>query len=179
MNIEPIKTDGDYRRTLAEIEGLMTAERDTPEGDRLDVLVTLVEAWEAQHYPIDLPDSDRRHPLPHGAERTRAEGPCPLYRGTQSGLRGVEPQAVAEPQDDLALAPGTRHTRRVADQVRRSGAAGCALTLSNASVVAVKRALRSANTRSWGIVRPRATSASPCTMSFSMSSAFWRRWYTR
>ena len=56
MNIEPIKTDGDYRRTLAEIEGLMTAERDTPEGDRLDVLVTLVEAWEAQHFPVDLPD---------------------------------------------------------------------------------------------------------------------------
>ena len=56
MNIEPIKTDEDYRRTLAEIEGLMTAERDTPEGDRLDVLVTLVEAWEAQHYPVDLPD---------------------------------------------------------------------------------------------------------------------------
>ena len=56
MNIEPIKTDGDYRRTLAEIEGLMTAERDTPEGDRLDVLVTLVEAWEAQHFPMDLPD---------------------------------------------------------------------------------------------------------------------------
>ena len=45
MNIEPIKTDGDCQRTLAEIEGLMTAERDTPEGDRLDVLVTLVEAW--------------------------------------------------------------------------------------------------------------------------------------
>ena len=56
MNIEPIKTDGDYRRTLAEIEGLMTAKRDTPEGDRLDVLVTLVEAWEAQHFPVDLPD---------------------------------------------------------------------------------------------------------------------------
>ena len=34
----------------------MTAKRDTPEGDRLDVLVTLVEAWEARHYPIDLPD---------------------------------------------------------------------------------------------------------------------------
>ena len=56
MKIEPIKTDGDYRRTLAEIEGLMTAERDTPEGDRLDVLVTLVEAWEAQHYSVDPPD---------------------------------------------------------------------------------------------------------------------------
>ena len=57
MNIEPIKSDGDYRRTLVEIESLMTAERDTPEGDRLDVLVTLVEAWETQHYPVDLPDS--------------------------------------------------------------------------------------------------------------------------
>ena len=34
----------------------MTARRDTPEGDRLDVLVTLVEAWEAKHYPLDLPD---------------------------------------------------------------------------------------------------------------------------
>ena len=56
MNIEPIKTDDDYRRTLAEIETLMAAEHDTPEGDRLDVLVTLVEAWEMRHYPLDLPD---------------------------------------------------------------------------------------------------------------------------
>ena len=53
MYIEPIETDGDYRRTLAEIDGLMTAERDTPEGGRLDVLVTLVEAWEARRYPAD------------------------------------------------------------------------------------------------------------------------------
>ena len=57
MYIEPIKTDGDYRRTLAEIEGLMTAERDAPAGCRLDFLLTLVEAWEAQHYRVDPPDS--------------------------------------------------------------------------------------------------------------------------
>ena len=56
MNITPIKTKRDYRRTLKEIEGLMTAQRNTPEGDRLDVLVTLVEAWEARHYPLDPPD---------------------------------------------------------------------------------------------------------------------------
>ena len=56
MDIEPIKTQRDYHRTLKEIEGLMTAKRNTPEGDRLDVLVTLVEAWEAKHYPLDLPD---------------------------------------------------------------------------------------------------------------------------
>lgn len=56
MEIEPIKTKRDYFRTLKEIEGLMAAKRNTPEGDRLDVLVTLVEAWETRHYFLDLPD---------------------------------------------------------------------------------------------------------------------------
>jgi len=56
MDIVPIKTHRDYRRALKEIEGLMAAKRNTPAGDRLDVLVTLVEAWEREHYPIDLPD---------------------------------------------------------------------------------------------------------------------------
>jgi HTH-type transcriptional regulator/antitoxin HigA len=57
MNIAPIRNYRGYRRALAEIEGLMTARRNTPEGDRLDVLVTLVEAWEAKHYPLNLPDA--------------------------------------------------------------------------------------------------------------------------
>lgn len=56
MDLRPIKTKRDYRRTLTEIEGLMCARRGTPEGDRLDVLVTLVEAWEAKHFPMDFPD---------------------------------------------------------------------------------------------------------------------------
>ena len=56
MEIVPIKTEQDYRRTLKEIEGLMTAKLNTPAGDRLDVLVTLVEAWEARNCPLDLPD---------------------------------------------------------------------------------------------------------------------------
>lgn len=56
MDIAPIKNQRDYRRALKEIEGLMAAKRNTPEGDRLDVLVTLVEAWERKHYPLDLPD---------------------------------------------------------------------------------------------------------------------------
>lgn len=56
MEAIPIKTEQDYRRTLEEIEGLMTAKPDTTEGDRLDVPVTLVEAWEARIYPFDLPD---------------------------------------------------------------------------------------------------------------------------
>jgi HTH-type transcriptional regulator/antitoxin HigA len=57
MDIAPIKTRRDYSRTLREIEGLMDAKRNSPEGDRLDVLVTLVEAWEAKHFPLDLPDA--------------------------------------------------------------------------------------------------------------------------
>ena len=56
MNISPIKTKRDHARALKEIEGLMTAKRNTADGDRLDVLVTLVEAWEAKHYPLDVPD---------------------------------------------------------------------------------------------------------------------------
>ena len=57
MDITPIKNKRDYRRALKEIEVLMAAKRGTPEGDRLDVLVTLAEAWEAKHYPLDLPDA--------------------------------------------------------------------------------------------------------------------------
>ncbi|MGH8604702.1 MAG: helix-turn-helix domain-containing protein [Gammaproteobacteria bacterium] len=56
MNIKPIKTDTDYRAALKEIESLMLAGADTPQGERLDVLVTLVEAYERKHFPMDLPD---------------------------------------------------------------------------------------------------------------------------
>lgn len=56
MDISPIKTESDYRATLREIESLMTAKGDTPEGERLDVLVMLVEAYEQRHFPLDLPD---------------------------------------------------------------------------------------------------------------------------
>lgn len=56
MDIKPIKTKRDYAIALKAIEQLMTAKHNTPEGDRLDVLVTLVEAYEAKHFALDLPD---------------------------------------------------------------------------------------------------------------------------
>ena len=56
MDIKPIKTDADYRAALKEVESLMTASPDSPEGERLDVMVTLIEAYEAKHFPLDLPD---------------------------------------------------------------------------------------------------------------------------
>lgn len=56
MDIRPIKTDADYRAALNDIENLMMTEPDTIEGEKLDILVTLVEAYEAKHFPMDLPD---------------------------------------------------------------------------------------------------------------------------
>jgi HTH-type transcriptional regulator/antitoxin HigA len=56
MDIKPIKTEQDYQNALAEIDHLFEAEPGTPEGDRLDVLVTLVEAYEKQYYALPLPD---------------------------------------------------------------------------------------------------------------------------
>lgn len=56
MEIKPIHTKADHRAALKEIETLMSARPRTREGERLDVLVTLVEAWEKKHYPIALPD---------------------------------------------------------------------------------------------------------------------------
>ncbi len=56
MEIKPVKTKVAYRAALKEIESLMAARRNTPEGERLDVLVTLVEAYERTHFPMDLPD---------------------------------------------------------------------------------------------------------------------------
>lgn len=57
MNIKPIKTRADYREALKAVESLMGVRANSPEGDRLDVLVTLVEAYERKHFPMDLPDA--------------------------------------------------------------------------------------------------------------------------
>lgn len=52
MNIFPIRTEADYEKALSRIEMLMDAEFNTPEGDELDILTTLVENYEAKHFPI-------------------------------------------------------------------------------------------------------------------------------
>ena len=52
MEVKPVKTDADYRASLKEIETLMAARPDSPEGERLDVLATLVEVYERKHYPL-------------------------------------------------------------------------------------------------------------------------------
>jgi len=56
MNIKPIHTKRDYKAALKSVEGLMNARAGSPEGDRLDILVTLIQAYEAKHFPL-LPPS--------------------------------------------------------------------------------------------------------------------------
>ena len=58
MNIHPVRTKADYKAALKEISALMESDPDlgTPRGDRLDILATLVQAYEAKHVPIGAPD---------------------------------------------------------------------------------------------------------------------------
>lgn len=56
MNIRPIKTEQDYNAAITRIEKLWGANKDTPEGDELDLLVTLVESYELKYFPIAPPD---------------------------------------------------------------------------------------------------------------------------
>jgi HTH-type transcriptional regulator/antitoxin HigA len=54
--LKPIRSEADYEAALDEVGRLWGAKSGTPEGDRLDVLATLIDAYEAQHYPMDPPD---------------------------------------------------------------------------------------------------------------------------
>jgi HTH-type transcriptional regulator / antitoxin HigA len=56
MKIKPIKSKRDYNAALKEVQQLWNAEPNTPDGDNLEILITLIEAYEEKHYPIDPPD---------------------------------------------------------------------------------------------------------------------------
>jgi HTH-type transcriptional regulator/antitoxin HigA len=54
--VKPIRSEADYEAAIAEVRRLWGASAGTPDGDRLDVLATLIDAYEAEHHPMDLPD---------------------------------------------------------------------------------------------------------------------------
>ena len=68
MEITPIRTESDYRAALRVVSELVDQDPspDSPEGERLDVLSTLIEAFEPKHHPIDLPDPVEALQVPHG-----------------------------------------------------------------------------------------------------------------
>lgn len=55
-DLKPIRSEEDYEAALAQVERLWGARSGTPDGDRLDILATLIDAWEAKQYPMDPPD---------------------------------------------------------------------------------------------------------------------------
>ena len=83
MKVRPIRTRRDHAAAIAEIERLMGARRGTPGGDRLEVLVALVSAYEAIHDPIDLPDPIEAIRV-HMAERGMTQGDLASLLGSRS-----------------------------------------------------------------------------------------------
>ena len=98
MNIKPIKSEADYEKVLAEIDGLMGAAPGTSESDQLEVLVTLVEAYEAGRWKIDAPD-----PISVIEHVMEAQG---LRQKDLAALIGSQPRAseVLNRQRPLTLA---------------------------------------------------------------------------
>lgn len=72
--IKPIRSEADYKVALAEVDRLWGAPLGTPEGDRLDVLATLIDAYESEHHSIDT-RSDRGDEVPDGAAGSHPQGP--------------------------------------------------------------------------------------------------------
>lgn len=56
MNLKPIKNKKDYQQSLDRLEEIFDAKRGTPEGDELEILGILIDQYENEHFPIDLPD---------------------------------------------------------------------------------------------------------------------------
>lgn len=110
MDIRPIRTEADHKGALNEISRLMESDPDigASDGDRLDVLATLVQAYEAKHFPIDLPD-----PVEAIKFRMEQAGLTPKDlshdRQAQSRVRSPEPQAIFDASDDLETAQGAGH----------------------------------------------------------------------
>lgn len=65
-DVKPIRSEADYEGALAEVERLWGTKSGTPEGDRLDVLATLIDAWESEHHPMDPHDPIEVIQVPHG-----------------------------------------------------------------------------------------------------------------
>jgi len=110
--IKPIRSETDYEAALAEVERLWGARSGTPEGDRLDVLATLIDAYEGEHYPIDPPDpieAIKFRMEQQGLTRKDLEG----IHGTRTrGRESAQPAPKLVDQHDPPPARQARHFGR-------------------------------------------------------------------
>ena len=103
MNIKPIKSEAEYDAALTAIDGLMGGGPDTPEGDELQVLVTLVGSLRSGTLADRGTGSNLGDRACHGVPRLPAEGPrCP-DRVSASCLGGAQSPPPAYPANDPAL----------------------------------------------------------------------------
>jgi len=142
MTLRPIRTESDYDEALIEIETLFGAQPGTPEGDRLDVLATLVEAYELRHHPVLPPDPieallyyiesrglTRRDLEPYLGSRARVAEilnrrrglTIPMIRRLHEGL-GLPPEIMIQPYP-LQCEPAQRR-RHLANGPRAQAARG-------------------------------------------------------
>ncbi|CCQ59330.1 helix-turn-helix domain protein [Crocosphaera watsonii WH 0402] len=102
MNIKPIKTEIDYQQALREIESLFEALPSTKEGEKLEILTTLVEAYEQEHYPIEPPSS--LEAILYHLE-SRHQGLSLFIEGLKR--RGVSEEVIKEALTDLSNVLGS------------------------------------------------------------------------
>ena len=100
VDIRPIKTDQDHRAAVEEIDRLWGAAEDTPEGDRLDILATLVDAYEDQRWPVaDLDPVEAIEAAMAHEGRTRADLAALTPRAPRNPAAPAAADAPDDPQD--------------------------------------------------------------------------------
>lgn len=128
MEIKPIRTKADHRAALKAVEVLMAVRPGTRDGERLDVLVTLIEAYERKHFPMELPDPIEAIRFSMEQKRPDSQGPRSDDRPDQQGLRNPEWKAAADAADDSPPSPRTGNTSGIPDQRDGRTAGGLALS---------------------------------------------------
>ena len=110
--LKPIRTKADYKNALAEVERLWGAKSGTAKGDRLDVLATLIDAYEARHYPMDPPDPIEAIQFRMEQQGLSPEGPraddwntCACRRGHESQAEYLSIDIVRRRHEQLGISP--------------------------------------------------------------------------
>jgi HTH-type transcriptional regulator/antitoxin HigA len=109
MNLKPIKTTEDHESALRRVEQLWDAPVGSPEDDELEILATLIDAYENEHYPIDLPNPIEAIQFRLEQRNENAEslvgiiGPRPVVRDVMRGKRPLTLAMIRSLHDKLGI----------------------------------------------------------------------------
>ena len=121
--LRPIRSKRDHEAALKEVERLWGAKAGTRDGDRLDVLATLIDAYEAEHYPMDPPDPIEAIKFRMEQQELTSTRPGGDHRHEHPDRRNYEPKTWAFDRNDPASARAPRHFGRCVDpaEFKKSG----------------------------------------------------------